>query len=96
MSLVWLSLEAGIANNDTAHMIALIIYTLAGLVFYIRGIMRDRLYFRWVGGLLLGVVVFRLLFVEAWKMDLSGRIITFFVVAILLIATAFISKKNDK
>ncbi|MDO8260408.1 MAG: DUF2339 domain-containing protein [Candidatus Magasanikbacteria bacterium] len=94
MALIWLSLEAGIRKNDIAHMIALIIYTIGGLVFYIRGAINDIHDLKIAGGAILTLVVTRLLLVEAWNMDLFGRIITFFVVAVLLITTAFISKKR--
>lgn len=94
VSLIWLSLEAGIIDNDIAHMVALIIYTIVGLVFYIRGVTKNIHDIKIAGGVILALVVGRLLLVEAWNMDLFGRIITFFVVAILLISTALISKKR--
>lgn len=94
IAIIWLSLEAALRDYDTAHMLALIIYTICGLSFYIRGVVKEWHGLKITGSIILGLVVGRLLFVEAWNMDLSGRIITFFVVAILLIATALISKKK--
>jgi hypothetical protein len=49
-------------------------------------------YYRTIGGILLGGVVGRLLLVDIWQMALAGKIITFFVIGTLLISTAFIGK----
>lgn len=74
-------------NDDTAVMIALAIYTIAGIGAYFSG---RRVY----GGLLLGFVIARLLLVDVWRMELTGRIITFFLVGALLMSTAFLSRKK--
>jgi len=93
-SLIWLSLEAVFTNNDTAHMIALFIYTIIGLSIYITGTIKHNANQRNIAGFILALVVLRLLLVDAWNMELSGRIITFFTIAMLLITTAFIGKKK--
>lgn len=46
-----------------------------------------------MGGLLAFTVV-HLLLIDVWNMDLTGRIITFFLVGALLMGTAFMSKKK--
>ena len=80
-----------------AHMFALIFYTIFGLSMYIIGVNNHRkTQIKIIGGSILGLVVIRLLSVEAWNMTLSLRIITFFVIAILLIGTAFIGNKSKE
>lgn len=91
LSLVWLTLHA-VHNPDTATMFSLFVYTVLGIVMFVRGTTNSHMYSRIVGSILVGMVVFRLLFVEVWNMDLVGRIITFLVVGIMLISTAFIKK----
>jgi hypothetical protein len=39
-------------------------------------------------------VVARLLLVDVWSMELSGRVITFFVIGALLMSTAFLTKRK--
>jgi cbb3-type cytochrome oxidase subunit 3 len=93
--LLWLSLhEAFVA--DSATMMALVLYTLIGLTVYLYGRKNDHRGLRVYGGTLLGFVVGRLLLVEVWKMELTGRIITFFVIGTLLMSTAFFSKKKKE
>ncbi|OGE80743.1 MAG: hypothetical protein A3H72_02020 [Candidatus Doudnabacteria bacterium RIFCSPLOWO2_02_FULL_48_8] len=93
--LLWLSLQAGLVNKDLAVMIALIIYTLIGLAIYIYAGLKESKELRVYAGLLLGFVVLRLLFVDVWKMQLAGRIITFFLIGALLMSTAFIGRKKS-
>lgn len=92
--LLWLSLHAAIANDDTATMISLVIYTIIGLTAYFYGRVNAKNEMIFYGGTLLGLVVTRLLFVDVWKMQLTGRIITFFIIGILLISTAFVGRKK--
>jgi len=94
---VWYSLETIIYSDMAAHMFALIFYTIFGLSMYIIGVNNHRkTQIKIIGGSILGLVVIRLLSVEAWNMTLSLRIITFFVIAILLIGTAFIGNKSKE
>jgi uncharacterized membrane protein len=79
-----------------ATMLSLIIYTLIGLILFIAGKRRGRTAFVWGGGILLGLVVGRLLLVEVWQMELVIRILTFVVIGILLISTAFIRKQRKE
>jgi uncharacterized membrane protein len=93
--LLWLSLHAGLHNDDLAVMIALVIYTLIGITTYFMGRARGSKGLVTYGGVLLGLVVARLLFVDVWKMELTGRIITFFLIGALLIGTAFLGKRSE-
>lgn len=93
-ALVWLSLHAAFMNDDIAKMLALFVYTVAGLISYLYGTLHLKKVFRLYGGVLLGLVVLRLLMVDIWDMALSGRIITFFIIGALLMSTAFIGRKK--
>jgi hypothetical protein len=103
LALIWLVLHAGSGNYadytlgrhayEQATIFSLIIYTLIGLGLYIYGKRNGKKGLALGGGLLLGFVVLRLLFVEVWNMTLSGRIITFVIIGLLLMSTAFIRKQ---
>lgn len=92
--LLWLSLHAGLRNDNTAVMISLAIYTVVGLISYFYGLTNERKGLRLYGGVLVGFVVGRLLLIDIWDMELAGRIITFFLIGALLVSTAFFGKKN--
>ncbi len=93
--LLWLSLHEAF-SADSATMMALVLYTLIGLMAYMYGMKNDHRGLRIYGGILLGFVVGRLLLIEVWKMELTGRIITFFVIGTLLMSTAFFGKKKKE
>jgi uncharacterized membrane protein len=87
--LVWLSLHAALDNNSTAIMISLVIYTIIGLITYFYGLSNGYNTIKIYGGVLLGFVVGRLLLVDIREMELSEKIITFFIIGALLVSTAF-------
>ncbi|MEK7082563.1 MAG: DUF2339 domain-containing protein [Patescibacteria group bacterium] len=92
--LLWLSLHAGLRNDNTAVMISLVIYTIIGIISYLYGLAHEKRVLQLYGGTLIGFVVGRLLLVDVWKMELAGRIVTFFLVGALLVSTAFLGKKK--
>lgn len=94
--LLWLSLHATFVNDDTAVTISLAVYTITGLIMYFYGRANENKAIRLYGALLLGFVVGRLLVVDVWDMELTGRIVTFFLIGALLMSTAFIGRKKDK
>ncbi len=93
--LLWLSLHAALSNDDTATMLALVVYTIIGLAIYFYGLTNGGKVLRLYSGLLLAFVILRLLFVDIWKMALAGRVVTFFVIGLMLVATAFLGKKRQ-
>jgi len=93
--LLWLSLHAGLLNDNTAVMISLVVYTIIGLIAYFYGLASEKKGLRLYGGALVGFVVGRLLLVDVWRMELVGRIITFFLIGALLVSTAFLGKKRQ-
>ncbi|HEC30459.1 MAG TPA: DUF2339 domain-containing protein, partial [Candidatus Yonathbacteria bacterium] len=95
ISLIWLSANA-IFPKNTAVTISLAIYTISGIFMYIKGVAGDLKALKAIGGILIGLVVLRLLFVDVWNLDMAGRILTFFSVGVLLISTAFFTRKKKK
>ncbi len=93
--LIWLSLHAAIASADVATTISLVIFTILGLSSFVYGRVRELLHFKYAGGLLLAFVVGRLLLVDVWDMPLLERFITFLMVGVLLISTAFYGRKKQ-
>lgn len=95
-ALIWKTLHATIVDGDMATMVSLSIYTIVGIVTYFYGKLETRKSFMVYGGILLGCVIARLFIVDVWKMELTGKIITFFLLGTLLVSTAFIGKKKDE
>ncbi len=92
--LIWFVTHLFMGDDDVATFTALVIYTIVGVGFYVMGVKERYKPYMLVGGLLFGVVVARVLFVEFWDMDIVMRIITSFVLGSLLISTAFIKKNK--
>jgi uncharacterized membrane protein len=91
--LLWRLLHVALPAG-TAILIALSLYTVVGIAAYVYGARRGLTAVRVYGGLLIGFVVARLLFVDVWQLDMPGRIMTFASVGILLMTTAFISRRR--
>ena len=90
--LLWLSLHATTLSDDIATMVSLVVYTVVGLATYFYGKTREKNIMRVYGAVLLTLVVGRLLLIDVWDMALAGRIVTFFLVGILLTTTAFFGR----
>jgi uncharacterized membrane protein len=82
-------------SADIATFAALTIYTVVGLWAYFVGLTSGDKARRVYGAALLVFVVARLLVVDVWSMELSGRVITFFVIGTLLMSTAFYTKRKS-
>lgn len=95
LMLIWFVTHLFMGNYDVATFTSLVIYTITGVVFYVMGARGEYKPYMIIGGILFGVVVTRVLFVEFWEMGIVMRIITSFVLGSLLISTAFI-KSNKK
>lgn len=94
-ALLWLSLHAGLQNDNTAVMISLVVYTIIGLICYFYGLANGKNGLRLYGGALVGFVVGRLILVDVWRMEIAGRIVTFFLIGALLVSTAFLGRKRQ-
>ena len=93
-TLLWLSLHALTKDDDVAVMISLAVYTIVALITYFQGRFSEKRGMVFYGGTLLFLVIARLLFVEVWRMALTGRITTFFLIGALLMSTAFLGRKK--
>lgn len=94
LGLFWVTLEALIQNDQIAHMISLVVFTTLGLAAYLSGHFHERDIERKCGIALLSFVIVHLFLVEMHDMDSGGRIITFFVVGLLFVSTAFVRTKK--
>ncbi len=91
---LWLVFHAVFADG-IATTISLITYAVIGLVLFVYGRIKELSFIRlWGAGILCGVVA-RLLLVEIWELSITMRIVTFFIVGVLLISTAFIGRKES-
>lgn len=95
-SIIWLSSHFLFINSDMAVFISLAIFTIVGLLTHFIGLFNHHVVLKNYGMALLILVVIRLVFVDVWKMELALRIVTFIVLGVMFISTAFISKSQDK
>lgn len=98
--LIWLCSHAGHQSGSNEYLIATIaslaVYTIIGLICYFSGLAGEKRGLRLYGGTLVVIVIVRLLLVDAWAMELAGRIATFFLIGAMLISTAFLGKKKQQ
>ncbi len=83
------------ASEHFSRMIALVCYTVVGITAYVRsefGRYSKILY--WYGLGVIGLVIFRLFLIEFWGMELFMRIITFFVVGGILMASILLRRSS--
>jgi uncharacterized membrane protein len=83
-------------DQSLAVLFSLAIYTVIGLVTYIYGKTDDKKVYRYYGSAVLIAVIARLIFVDIWNMEIFFRAVTFAVVGIMLVGTAFIGKGHHK
>ena len=82
-------------SDDNAVMVALFVYTVVGLIAHFFGRTHGIKALGVYGGVVLGFVIVRLFLVDVWNMVLAWRIVTFFVIGVLLMSTAFFGKKKQ-
>jgi hypothetical protein len=95
LGLIWLISHAVAENRQTGTTISLVIYTILGIASFIQGALNSMRGLKYGGALLIAFVVGRLLLIDVWDMSTPWRVTTFFVIGILLTATAFFRKKID-
>ncbi len=93
IALLWLSLHNLIESASAARGTALVIMTLVGVSLLFYSLQKDKKGLNVASLVLLGGVVLRLLLLEVWNMPLAGRVVTFLLVGVLLIVTAFFRKR---
>jgi|GEM_PF-1859324 len=87
---IWRVLHALLPQQDFATAICMIAYSVIGIAAYMTGHARGRIYVRYYGMGLLGLVIARLLLIDLPDMPVAARIVMFFGVGVLLLATAFV------
>ncbi len=90
---IWL-ISHSLSTEPLATGIALLIYTIIGISAYFSNLGKYTHALHIFGQLVLAGVVARLLLVEVWSLDISGRIVVFALVGIALISTAFASRNK--
>jgi uncharacterized membrane protein len=65
-------------------------------VTYFRGLFEGNSGLKKYGAVMLILVVIRLVLVDVWAMDLALRVVTFIVIGVMFISTAFISKSKKE
>jgi hypothetical protein len=93
--LVWLVSHA-LLIDTLAVAFALFVYAVSGVVGYLAGVARDNVALKTAGGILIGLVVGRLLLIEVWQMETALRIVTFFVIGVLFMSTAFLRRAHHQ
>lgn len=94
--LIWKVFHTVYIAENIASMIILFIYTALGLGAYVYGEMQKRTVVNKFGLGLLIFVMGRLLIVEVWNMELTTRIITFFLIGLLFIGSVLLRKSTTK
>ena len=94
--IIWLASHAVMFNQDSAVLISLFIYTVVGLGTYFTGLFNMRDVLKKYGATLLILVVLRLVLVDVWHMELAMRVVTFIILGVMFISTAFISKRQKE
>ncbi|MBY0309618.1 DUF2339 domain-containing protein [Patescibacteria group bacterium] len=92
--LLWRVLHV-VLPSSLAVMTALVMYTVVGITAYLSGLSTNKKLIKLYGGALVCFVVLRLLLVDVWHMEMAGRIITFAIVGVLLMSTAFLGKRKQ-
>jgi uncharacterized membrane protein len=95
-SLIWIMSQTAFASDAIAVTVALLIYTVAGLISYSYGRATTSSVWRQAGVLLLSSVILRLALVDFWVMELVWKIVTFLGIGVLFIGTALLERSRDK
>lgn len=95
LMLVWKTSNELIPVTYFARAVSLVIYTIIGLTSYVIAGVQDRPVLKKFGLALLIAVIGRLLVVEIWSMELTGRIITFFLIGLLFIGSVLMGKTKQ-
>jgi hypothetical protein len=96
MMLIWNLCQEIISSDNVARGVSLVSYVIIGEGMIYFGDLKGLKNVRMGGVAMISFVIFQLLVEEVWKMPIPIRMVTFVVIGLLLIATAFFGKKNYK
>lgn len=93
---IWKVFHATFRLDYLAVMATLTVYTAIGLTTYITGEIQKRKVLNKFGLFTLLFVVGRLLVIDVWNMELSGKIITFFMIGILFAGSVLLRRQHTE
>ena len=93
--LLWKINQVLFVPDYIARMVSLLIYSMVGLYIYVKGELEKRRILYRFGLSVLILVVWRLLIFEVWSMEISFRIITFFLIGLMFIGSVILRKSSD-
>ena len=93
--LLWKINQVFFVPDYIARMVSLLIYSMVGLYIYVKGELEKRRILYRFGLSVLILVVWRLLIFEVWSMEISFRIITFFLIGLMFIGSVILRKSSD-
>jgi hypothetical protein len=91
---IWKVFHSLFETGYIATMATLVIYTGIGLYAYLTGEVQKRTVLHKFGLSTLIFVIGRLLLIDVWTMELTWRILTFFMVGILLVASVLLGRQK--
>ncbi len=89
LALVWLVPHDIVYNYDLGTLISLVIYALIGIALYFNKGDKFAVDTQKLGAIVLIILVVRVLLVDVWELSLAFRIVTFALIGIALISTAY-------
>ncbi len=93
---IWRCLHAAMPSADFATAAAMVVYSFIGIAAYVTGHRREHLPTRHYGSAVLALVIGRLILIDLPEMPVAARVVMFFGVGVLLLATAFIRYRKGK
>jgi len=91
--LLWLSMHNLFESESVASGVTLVLLTIVGIGIFFYSLVKAEKGLHIGGSVLLGGVVLHLLFVDIWDMPMAGKIVTFVLIGLLLVTTAFFDKR---
>ena len=91
--LLWLSMHNVFVSESIASGVSLVLLTVVGIGLSFYSLIKGKKGLQIGGSVLLGGVVLHLLFIDIWRMSMSGKIVTFVLIGLLLVVTAFFNKR---
>lgn len=91
--IAWLIPHA-LVGGDGGTMLALLVYTVVGVFFYVRGNQTDISWQKILARLYLALVVGHILLIDIWGMMLGMRVVTLLVIGSLLVFVAWVERSS--
>jgi Predicted membrane protein (DUF2339) len=92
VGLVWSIAHSAVSQNEAVSL-SLFIYTVTGLSAYLYGKRRENKDVKFVGVVLLTIVVSRLLLIDVWNMEILWRVVTLLGIGSLFIGASLLERQ---